>query len=27
VTAPGEVHQGCSVPDGDVRAAVQELAG
>jgi shikimate kinase/3-dehydroquinate synthase len=26
VTAPGEVHQGCSVPDTDVRAAVQELA-
>jgi shikimate kinase / 3-dehydroquinate synthase len=27
VKAPGDVHQGCSVPDGDVRAAVQELAG
>ncbi len=27
VKAPGDVQQGCSVPDGDVRAAVQELAG
>ncbi len=27
VRAPGDVHQGCSVPDGDVRAAVQELVG
>ena len=26
VAAPGEVRQGCSVPDGEVRAAVQELA-
>jgi len=26
VRAPGEVQQGCSVPDGEVRAAVQELA-
>jgi len=26
VAAPGEVRQGCRVPDGEVRAAVQELA-